>query len=47
MSAEEKVKELGLDLSQAAGPVANYVPAVTAGKLVFLSGKVLHRPMAP
>ena len=39
MSAEEKIKELGLDLSQPAGPVANYVPAVTTGKLVFLSGK--------
>ncbi|MDA1279482.1 MAG: RidA family protein [Chloroflexi bacterium] len=39
MSAEEKIRELGLDLSHPAGPVANYVPAVTTGKLVFLSGK--------
>ena len=39
MSAEEKVKELGLDLTHPAGPIANYVPAVTTGKLVFLSGK--------
>ncbi len=39
MGAEDKVKELGLDLSQGAAPVANYVPAVTTGKLVYLSGK--------
>lgn len=39
MGAEDRVKELGIDLSQAAAPVANYVPAVTTGKLVFLSGK--------
>jgi enamine deaminase RidA (YjgF/YER057c/UK114 family) len=39
MSAEDNVKELGLDLTHPAGPVANYVPAVTTGKLVFLSGK--------
>ena len=39
MGAEDRVNELGLDLSQAAAPVANYVPAVTTGKLVFLSGK--------
>lgn len=39
MGAEDRIKELGLDLSQAAAPVANYVPAVTTGKLVYLSGK--------
>ena len=39
MGAEDNVKKLGLDLSQAAAPVANYVPAVTTGNLVFLSGK--------
>ncbi len=39
MSAEDNVKKLGLDLTHPAGPVANYVPAVTTGKLVFLSGK--------
>ena len=38
MGAEDNVKKLGLDLSHAAAPVANYVPAVTTGKLVFLSG---------
>ena len=39
MSAEARVKELGLDLSNPAGPIANYIAAVTAGKLVYLSGK--------
>ncbi|NQW20815.1 MAG: RidA family protein [Chloroflexi bacterium] len=39
MSADDKVKELGLDLTHPAGPVANYVAAVTTGKLVYLSGK--------
>jgi enamine deaminase RidA (YjgF/YER057c/UK114 family) len=39
MSADAKVTELGLDLTHPAGPIANYVPAVTTGKLVFLSGK--------
>ena len=38
MSAEAKINELGLNLSQATPPVANYVPAVVTGKLVFLSG---------
>ena len=39
MGAEDKIKELGIDLTHPSGPVANYVPAVTVGKLVFLSGK--------
>ena len=39
MGAEARVKELGLDLSNPAGPIANYIAAVTAGKLVYLSGK--------
>jgi enamine deaminase RidA (YjgF/YER057c/UK114 family) len=40
MTAEDKVRELGLDLSRPATPVANYVPAVRTGNLVFLSGHV-------
>ena len=39
LSAENKIKELGLDLSQPAAPIANYVSAVSTGRLVFLSGK--------
>jgi enamine deaminase RidA (YjgF/YER057c/UK114 family) len=43
MSAEDKVKELGLDLG-AAGPAAgNYVPAVRTGNLVFISGQLPTR----
>lgn len=42
MSVEERLKELGLELPPAARPVANYVPAVRAGNLVFLSG---HGPV--
>jgi enamine deaminase RidA (YjgF/YER057c/UK114 family) len=44
MTAEEKASELGLDLSLPSAPVANYVPAVTAGNLVFLSGAIPIRP---
>lgn len=38
MSAEEKLRELGIQLPDAPAPVANYVRAVTTGNLVFLSG---------
>ena len=38
MQIEAKLKELGLELPPAVKPVANYVPAVRAGNLVFLSG---------
>jgi enamine deaminase RidA (YjgF/YER057c/UK114 family) len=39
MSAEQKLKELGIDLGKVSAPVANYVNAVRAGNLLFLSGK--------
>ena len=39
MGADAKVQELGLNLTHPVGPIANYVPAVTTGKLVYLSGK--------
>lgn len=39
MSAEKKLKELGIDLGQVSAPVANYVNAVRTGNLLFLSGK--------
>ncbi len=38
MSAEQRIKELGIDLSQPSSPIANYIPAVIVGKLMFLSG---------
>ena len=39
MSAEKRLKELGIDLGAMSAPVANYVNAVQAGNLLFLSGK--------
>ena len=39
MSAEQRLKELGIDLGTVAAPVANYVNAVRTGNLLFLAGK--------
>jgi enamine deaminase RidA (YjgF/YER057c/UK114 family) len=39
MSAEKKLKELGIELAPVTPPVANYVNAVRAGNLLFLAGK--------
>jgi enamine deaminase RidA (YjgF/YER057c/UK114 family) len=36
---EQRLKELGLELPEAAAPVAAYVPAVRTGNLVFVSGQ--------
>ena len=38
MEIEKKLEELGLTLPEAATPVANYVPAVQSGNLLFVSG---------
>ena len=38
MTAEARIKELGIDLPAPRTPVANYVTAVRTGNLVFLSG---------
>ena len=38
MKAEAKLAELGLQLPSAPGPIANYVRAVRAGDLLFVSG---------
>jgi enamine deaminase RidA (YjgF/YER057c/UK114 family) len=42
MKIEDKLTQLGLKLPAAGIPVANYVPAVRSGNLVFLSG---HGPV--
>ena len=42
MTPEEKLKEMGIELPTPPTPMANYVPAVRTGSLVFLSG---HGPM--
>lgn len=39
-SPEDKLRELGLTLPVTSAPIANYVPAVRTGSLVFLSGHV-------
>lgn len=38
MSAEDRLKELGIELPPAAQPVANYVPAKRVGSLLFVAG---------
>jgi enamine deaminase RidA (YjgF/YER057c/UK114 family) len=39
VSAEKRLEQLGIDLGKVSSPVANYVNAVRAGNLLFLSGK--------
>ncbi len=39
MSFEERLEELGLKIPTLPPPVANYVPAVRSGNLVFASGQ--------
>lgn len=38
--AEDKLQEMGIDLPEAPEPVAEYVPAVRTGNLVFVSGQL-------
>ncbi|MFZ9395550.1 MAG: RidA family protein [Erythrobacter sp.] len=40
MSIEKRLQELGIELPQAAAPVASYVPVVVHGDLAFVSGQV-------
>ena len=40
MSAEQKLKELGIDLPAPAKPVGAYVPAVRTGQLIFTAGQL-------
>jgi len=39
-SHEDKLADMGLSLPEAAAPVANYVPYVISGNLVFISGQI-------
>ncbi|MDO8534878.1 MAG: RidA family protein [Xanthobacteraceae bacterium] len=41
---EKRLAELGITLPSPPAPVANYVPAVRAGKLLFCSGQVSASP---
>lgn len=38
MQIEAKLEEMGIEIPAAVTPVANYVPAVRSGNLIFLSG---------
>lgn len=42
MGAEARVRELGITIPEAAKPVANYIPSVRVGSLLFLAG---HGPV--
>jgi enamine deaminase RidA (YjgF/YER057c/UK114 family) len=44
MGAEARISELNLELPPAPKPVATYLPALTTGKLVYVSG---HGPLRP
>jgi len=37
---DARLKELGIELPEAAAPAANYIPYVVTGKHVFLSGQI-------
>jgi enamine deaminase RidA (YjgF/YER057c/UK114 family) len=39
MSAEKRLRQLGIELGKVSSPVANYVNAVRTGNLLFLAGK--------
>lgn len=40
MKIEEKIKELGIELPDAAAPAAMYVPVKKTGNLLFVSGQI-------
>lgn len=40
MQIDKRLAELGLTLPQAVAPVANYVPTVRSGSLLFISGQL-------
>jgi enamine deaminase RidA (YjgF/YER057c/UK114 family) len=44
VSAEARLEAMGLELPASPPPVANYVPAVRSGALLFLAG---HGPLRP
>ncbi len=44
MAIADKLKELGIELPQPVAPVANYVPFVKTGQMLFISGQVSLGP---
>ena len=47
MSIEARLQELGVTLPTPVKPVANYVPTVQTGNLVFISGQIPAGPNGP
>lgn len=47
MMIENRLKELGYDLPETPTPLANYVPAVRTGNLIFFSGALPVRQGKP
>ena len=47
MKTEQRLKELGIELVAATGPMANYVNAVRTGNLLYLAGKGPGLPGKP
>jgi enamine deaminase RidA (YjgF/YER057c/UK114 family) len=47
MKTEQRLKELGIELTQPTSPMANYVNAVRTGNLLFLAGKGPGLPGKP
>ena len=44
---ETRLAELGIDLPEPTAPVANYVPFVQSGSLLFVSGQISVGPEGP
>ena len=44
MAVEEKLKEMGLELGPVGTPVANYLPAVQTGNLLYVAGHIAGKP---
>lgn len=47
MKTEQRLKELGIELTAPTGPMANYVNAVRTGNLLYLAGKGPGLPGKP
>ena len=44
MAAEQKLKDMGLELGPVGTPVANYLPAVQTGNLLHVAGHIAGMP---
>ena len=44
MAAEQKLKEMGLELGPVGTPVANFLPAVQTGNLLYGAGHIAGKP---